>query len=234
MRTRFSLITSVLLLCVSMALADERDKLPFKWDSRFASPGTSLSLVEKERMRSPQGMLVMYELKASGFPQDQPLVLWSNFGGEYFPQPATVNEVGLVSVGQLPNGLGMMGPVRGQAFDIALAVPGSDLHAQAKVIPLPIEARGESGCAAAAELVSRHGDLFEITFSGFAPGESVETTSAFKKELLKGTQAATEKGEVVIVVMHSRRGGTASATAKGSNCTVTLQFAVGRNALMAQ
>lgn len=234
MRTRFSLITLVLLLCVSMALADERNKVPFKWDSRFASPGTSLSLVEKERMRLPQGTLVMYELRASGFPHDQPLVLWSNSGGEYSSLSATVNADGLVSVAQLPGGLGMMGPVRGQAFDIALTVPGSDLRAQAKVIPLPIEARGESGCAAAAELISRDGDLFAITFSGFGPGESVETTSAFKKEVHKKTQAATEKGEVGILVMHSKRGGTASATAKGSSCTVTLQYAVGRNALVAQ
>lgn len=234
MRTKLSFLTSLLLLCVTPALAEKHDKAPFEWDSRFASPGTSLTLVEKMRTRSPQGTFIMFELRASGFPQAEALMLWANYGGEYLSLPATVNAEGVVSVAKMPDGLGMIGPVKGQAFDVALTVPGSDLRAQAKVIPFPIEARGEPGCLATAELISRNGDLFAITFSGFKPAESVEITSTFKKEVRKETQTATEKGEVGIVVMHSRRGGAASASAKGSTCTVTLQYAVGRNALAAQ
>ena len=238
-RTAFALLTALVICSAFAADKPKFEKPSFKWDSHFASPGTSLSLVERQRTKTPMGTWITYQPKASGFPTDRPLTLWMSMGDGYLTLEATVDANGIVHVPFFgEEGIGITGPVKGQPLDIALTVPNSEARAQAKVIPFPITARGDGDCSASAEMVAPGGAVFGLTFSGFKPGETVDIVSKYgrrDRDAIHDTQKATEAGEVKAAAMFSQRDrGMATATAKGTNCTVTLQYAVGRDSVDAQ
>ncbi len=202
---------------------------PFKWDSEYSTPGTSLTLNEKGRVTSPNGTRVEYDLKAVGFSPKESSTLWWKRGASYSGLPATVSENGAVKV------LGMQSfmieeYVPGQAVDLALA--SGDNRAQAKTIPFPIVAKGGDYWASV-ELMSDTGLLFQITFGGFQPGEEVELTSQYKDERAVKTVEASGEGEVVFPVLFGRADrGTATAIAAGGRGAVSIQYKVGRDALV--
>lgn len=213
---------------------------PFEWDENYASPGTSLVLKEKTRMRLGKGTWVDYEVRSTGFSNQEALSLWRRIGTEYEEYTVTLNEKGLVQVGgrpgeDPPDSFGIIGFHLGEAFDLALVSKTTNKRAQAKVIPFPIQAQGNGGCSGSVELASKTGHLFLISFQGFQPGEEVEVRSRYKKENIGSKLTASEGGEIRLPLLFGKRDrGKATATATGKNCTVSLEYKVGRDALVVQ
>jgi hypothetical protein len=203
----------------------------FKWDSDFSTPGTSLTVKETGRIPSPTGTQVAYQLTAPGFSDKEPAILWWKRGTSYEPLKATIGENGAVAVLGTPSFM-IESFVLGQAVDLAL-VSGSN-RAQAKTVPFPISVN-KDGHSASVELMSDTGLLFQITFGGFQPGESVDITSEYKAERPVKKVEASARGEVIFPVVFGRDDrGTATATASGSSGAVSIQYKVGKQALVRQ
>lgn len=201
---------------------------PFEWDTE-STPGTSLALSEEVRRPSSDGTSVMYEIRASGFAADESAVLWSKRGGSYSRLPATVDENGAVRVyGQYAYGIAEF--VIGQPVELALASGNS--HAFAKAIPFPIEAKAGDYWASV-EVISETGLVFRITFGGFQPDEKVETVIQYGNDRGVATAVASRKGEVVVPVLFSPGDrGTATNSATGSRGAISIQYKVGKDALV--
>lgn len=226
-----TLIVTVLSSCATV----KTHKPPFEWNDTFATAGTSLMLEEKARMSGPQGMgtLIRYEPKSTGFSSDEAVSLWRKVGTEYEKLPAALNDSGVVLIGGFD--VFMVGNFHsGEALDLAL-VSKTGKRAQAKVIPFPIQAQGADGCSASAELLTKTAHLFLITVKGFESGEDVQVTSEYKDEKLTNTHTASEVGELKFPVLYGKGDrGKARFTAVGKECTVTLEYNVGKDALEVQ
>lgn len=205
---------------------------PFKWDSQFSTPGTSLTVNEKSRVATSRGTQVAYEFAAQGFSADASAAIWLHHMTSYSKLQATINEDGIVTVlGTQTFGISQY--VAGEAFDLAL-VQG-DSRAHAKTFPFPVSAK-EGNHSASVELMTDTGLLFQITFAGFRPGEKVEIRSRHKDEQgVSSTLEASPSGEVVYSAQFDRSNkGIATATATGSSGTVSIRFQVGKKALVWQ
>ena len=202
----------------------------FKWDAEYATPGTSLTLEERKRIKSKQrGTVIIYEILASGFTGSA--VLWRKSGSSYTRSPATIDESGTVRVaGSRTITIARLVP--GAALDIALV--SGDRRAHAKTIPFPIEAR-EANCSASVELVTQSGLLFLITFRGFQPGEGVTIHTMHNYFGLGKRVSASARGEIRFPVSFGPGDrGTATVTAAADSCTVSVQYKVGRDAMVLQ
>jgi len=83
--------------------------------------------------------------------------------------------------------------------------------------------------------MSNTGLLFQITFGGFQPGEKLELTSQYNNERTVKSVEASGNGEVMLPALFGRADrGTATATATGSGGAVSIQYKVGRDALVRQ
>ncbi len=211
---------------------------PFKWDESYATPGTSLTLKEKQRMRMGKSTMVEYEIQSTGFSNEEALSLWRKIGTEYEELPVALNEKGVVQLKlgeHLIDSQMIGGFTLGQAFDLALFSKTTNKRAQAKVFPFPIQAQGVGGCSAFAELMTETGRVFLITFQGFRPGEEVELRSRYKKEDLAKSHTTSEGGEIRFPVLFGKKDrGKATATATGKNCTVSLEYKIGKDARKVQ
>jgi len=204
---------------------------PFEWDSKYSSPGASFTVKEKRRVASSRGTQVEYELTAQGFSSTEPSTLWWKRGASYAELPATIGEGGAVAVSGAQSFM-IEGYVPGQAVDLALASGSTRAHS--KTTPFPIEAR-EGSYWASVEILSDAGSLFQITFGGFQPGETVEITSQHKGDAPIKAVEASGNGEVVFPVLLDRSDrGTATAKATGSKGSVSIQYNVGKKALAPQ
>jgi hypothetical protein len=229
-----ALFAHMLLPGVTLAAVDQ---VPFEWNSTYASPGTSLSIEVEGVMGQPPNGTVMIAIKSSGFDDSgSQAALWIKTSAKYDKYEPTLTEDGTVQIA--PGGDIMMlgGYFRGQPLDIALVDEGSNKRAQAKITPFPIEAQGNGDCKATAEVLTKTGLVWLVNFSGYEPGEEVNTTSTTKKETLSQVIEATEMGEVAFPILYPRRSkGRAKVQAVGSNdCDVTIEYAIGKSARKAK
>jgi hypothetical protein len=201
---------------------------PFEWDAE-STPGTSLALNEVARDPSRNGTSVTYEIRAAGFAADESAVLWWKRGGSYARLPAPIDGNGAVRVlGQA--GFVISEFVVGQPVDLALA--SADSHAFAKAIPFPIEVKTRDYWASV-EVMTETGLVLRITFGGFQPGERVETVVQYGDDRGVATAVASQKGEVVLPVRFSPGDrGTATTSATGSRGAISIQYKVGKDALV--
>lgn len=234
----------VLLAGHASSRADKKkgNEPPFKWAENHADPGTSLVLTEKNRRRAQRGTAVNYEIQATGFLPDEDLSLWMRFfADEYDEIPATIDEQGRVQL-TLPGWpkniftkFWIGDYLLGQAVDVALFSKTTNKRAHAKVFPFPLQAQGVGGCSAFAEIMTETGRVFLITFQGFRPGEEVELRSHYKKENLANTHTVSEGGEIRFPVLFGKKDrGKATATAASKNCTVSLEYKIGKDARKVQ
>ena len=216
--------------------AKKEAKPPFEWDDTYASPGTSLVIKEKGRGRTRQGTSLALEFRATGFANEEGLSLWSKIGADYDELPVTMGREGVVLIsGTTTDFMLFTGLVPGQAVDVALFSKATNKRAHAKIIPFPIQAQGAGGCSASAEIRTKTGDLFLITFRGFQANEEVEIVSQHKKERVQKTHTASERGDIGLPVLFGAGDrGKATATATSKNCSVSLQYNVGKDALRSQ
>lgn len=214
--------------CVGPSVA-----LPFQWDPSFASPGKSLTLHELSREATPTGTMVLYRIESTGFSGSDAPFLWWKRGQEYGRFEVAVTSSGIVQVHEETDVFAITEFVSGEPLDLALVAPGSGERAQAKVIPFPIEARGQGGCSASAEIQSETGHLFLITLSGFVAGETVHVESRLGEEVLATDPVASPLGELQCPILFEPPDtGKATLTATGSRGSVTLTYSVGKSALV--
>jgi hypothetical protein len=83
--------------------------------------------------------------------------------------------------------------------------------------------------------MSESGYVFLLRFQGFQPKQEVEILSQYKKEKLPKTAMASERGEVPLPMMFGPGDrGMATATARSKDCSVSLQYNIGKDALRPQ
>ncbi len=212
-------------------------KPPFEWDpmGEFASPGTSFTLEEDWRRRVGDRTMILYQMRATGFSAEEGLHLWLKTGMDFDKLPASVTADGQVAVPDMGPGFLIRGYVPGQAFDLTLVSDASGKFAHARTIPFPIEARGTGGCSISVSVESESGHLFFAILQGFEAGEEVQITSQYKSESTRSSHAASERGDIGFPILFGRGDrGTATLTATGNNCTVSLRYNVGEDAIVPQ
>ena len=213
------------------------DKAPFKWDHKFASPGTSLSVDVLQTMGGPPNGMVVISIKASGFSDAAAtLALWEKTDGQFHKHKPGILADGTVQYIPGIDSMMLGGYFRGQSFDIALVDEVTNKRAQAKITPFPITAEGDGGCKASAEVITKSGLVWLITLAGYNAGEQVRITSVAKKETLTDDLAASGTGEIAFPILYPKRSKrNAQVTAEGSRgCNVSLDFAIGKSALKAK
>lgn len=221
--------------CANIGATQKSIEPSFKWDATFATPGTSLTIEEKRRSPlPPMGTMISYQLRSTGFSAQEPLSLWRKIGTVYNEVPATLSSDGRVQI-HGGDDLAIGGYVPGQALDIAIVSKTADKRAHAKAIPFPIQTQGDGGCFASAEIATESGLLFVLSLRGFQPGEEVQTASRYKGETMTKANKASERGEIRFPVLFERgSSGKATLTAKGRNCAVSLDYNIGKDALVVQ
>ena len=226
-------------------------KPPFEWEDDFADPGVSFTITEKGRELGRSGSTnIIYRLRATGFAPGEDLVLWQKYLDATFEGVSvSVDESGLVTVALTPELRALIPPgtdpakihidpdfkidrmLAGQSFNMTLYSPETKKRAHAKVFPFPIEAQGKGGCSAMIEILSERGYLFGVVFEGFEPGEKVTFTSRYKKEKLSDTTEVPEAGTLQFPILYGPPDrGTATVSAEGANCRVSLEYKVGKDA----
>lgn len=238
----------------------EQAGLPFAWDvvkGNYATPGVSLVIREKERVRLGKSTHVTYELHAPGFVASEKPVLVRRMMNETYHRmdiPLLLDETAPAfdrSDPALlhPRNFAIGGYVLGEALDLAIFTRDGAKRAHAKVIPFPIEARGNGLCSAFAEAVVTAGRGFAVVGEGFAPGEQVRFQSEYSpvmrrtfgikvgvgKKLVEDSLAAAADGTVYRFTEFSGTlGGTVTHTVTGSSCRVSLTHKVGKDAIEVQ
>jgi len=214
--------------------SERKGEPPFEWDDTFSSPGTSLAIKETGRMKMPRSTMILYEIHATGFADEEGLSVWRKKGVEYTEIPVTLSQEGVVRMSKSDQ-FAIGGFVPGQALDLALYSRTANKRAHAKAIPFPIQAQGTGRCWASAEIMSESGFVFLLRFQGFQPKQEVEIVSQYKKERKPQTVTATERGEVRFPVMFGPPDrGPATAIATSKDCSVSLQYNIGKDALRPQ
>lgn len=219
--------------CPSPGTAKTPLEPSFEWDplGEFASPGTSLTLTELSRTSSERDAVIFFEIKSFGFSTEENLHMWNKRGTEFSRLPASVNDAGLVQLGELDL-LAAGDFATGQPLDVALVSATTGKRAHAKWMPFPIEAHGTGGCSISMSLESESGLLWFVRLRGFEPGEDVQITSEYKSETLTSTHEASDRGEIGFPTLFGRGDrGLATLTATGKNCSVSLQYKIGRDAI---
>jgi len=227
-----TVIIVTLAVLLAAGCAGQGIKPTFQWDSTYASPGKALTLSELSRQATSKGTKVFYRIRATGFTAADNPALWLQRGTEYQQLPVILTDAGVVQVDPGVDEFAVLGFVSGQPLDLALVAIGSGERAQAKVVPFPIEARGQGGCFASAELESEKGRLFLITLHGFGAGESVHVEDRFGTEVVSGDHVASPQGELQFPILFGPfDNGEATLTATSIRCSVTLTYRVGKNAI---
>lgn len=213
-------------------------------DRRAPLPETEglqdVELHEINRNENSDSSSVRYDIHASGFTSDRPLVLWIWL--LTVDHPTAVGQFILDAEGhlrgqvtnQLYEGLAVHNFYRGEALYVAVMTVDQSARAYAKVIPFPITSTSPDGCALDLELVSRAGTIFAATGRGFQPGEDVTTRSTALGETRQSTEKAGADGAFASELAPAVAGkdsGRASYTAAGEKCQVTLEYDWGLSAV---
>jgi hypothetical protein len=226
----YRLVWIAFACCVSACAAVE-PKPPFAWDARYASPGTSLTIVELDRSSAGSVTDVHYEVRARGFPDNAPGTLWTKYGTRFIETAAHLEADGLVASDSGLTEFALSGYVLGQPFDVAFESGSQRAHA--KVYPHPNTAMGTGGSRATVEVASEDGFLMVVIFEGFAPGETIRVVSEYEEEHVELVVTCSARGDAEVPILFGWPDrGTARITATGAGGEVTVQYDVGRDALV--
>jgi hypothetical protein len=212
-------------------------------DARRASPGIQIELVEIPA--SQASTPVRYRLHATGIPRDVTFNVWTKEFGAAFQQILTgfrLDETGVL-VG--PDGSGRRqqldrvtlepGPYPlGAAWEVGLVSDDRTVAAFARAIPRPIAAQ-VGGCAVSLELVSRRGDRFIASGSGFAPGDEVTVEAQDSGRVVQKRQRVGADGWLPPDVISHRADDSnhqVRYVVRGRGCEVVVGYRWGEQALI--
>ena len=225
-----------------------------------AAPRAKLILQEIDRTTIQEMQAVVYKLKVSGLPKGQTFTLW---GKKLNSRPVPVDKIGFYvdDAGRLvvqpppvefamPSGSSINLPEKGkefafnaigfakaEPFELALIDSDRAIAAFARVIPFPIEARGEGTCRIWVELGSPGGDLFKILGEGFEAGEEIRTLSRYDSAAVEGEKTVSNDGRFSATVMPTvadKTFGSADTTVTSRFCSLTVAYEWGTAAIKAQ
>jgi hypothetical protein len=234
---------ALLLVVASPGLVYARHGGEILLDARRATPGIQLELVE---IPSAQASTTnpRYRLRVKGLPADVTVGIWTKDFGSSFRE--LVDGFRADGTGALVR-IGDDGrPVRldkvvlepdphpsGAAWEVALASADKTVAAFARVIPRPIAAKVGS-CALSLELVSRRGDRFVASGSGFAPGEDVTIESQDSGGVIRKRQRVGADGRLPADEIWHRSGDSHDARyeVKSSGCAVAVSYRWGEPTLV--
>ena len=229
-------LTSFFFLYASLAIAHE----PVLLDARRATPGLRLDLIELPAITTTDFATTRYRMRVSGLPRGVVFGVWTKDFGHSFHEVATgfqMDASGVMVSSDLdgagrPRQLDEMvldpGPSypRGAIWEVALASVDLTLTAFATVIPRPITAR-DGPCTVSLELVTRRGDRFVATGSGFPPDEDVVIELWYAGRMIQKRRRVTAEGQLPPdVISHGADGTDRSAryTVKGRTCEVAVEY----------
>jgi len=246
----FMIVLSVLLFACSTPTAS-------KWGPQHVTPGARLTLQEVRRTTIQDMSAVTYRVRVSGVPQGPSLSLWAS-KLKSDPVPVAhlaffVDEAGRLLVQGPPIEIAMpagssinlpehgkefvfnaIGFARGEMFEVGLMDSRLQILAFARVIPFPIEVRGEGGCRLWVELASYGGDLFNIRGEGFESNEKLITESRRGGEIKREDRRATADGRFSSTVMPAVLGlatGRAAYNVVSQFCNLTVHYNWGTDAM---
>ncbi|MFZ0773928.1 MAG: hypothetical protein WCA49_04750 [Candidatus Sulfotelmatobacter sp.] len=212
---------------------------PFEWKESEGSPGVSLTATEAKRVSEKGGTLVIFDLNATGFATGEDLTLWKKWLDGKYSQMSdlSVDKNGHIQIKladkSAPIAVGVREMAAGEPIGWLLASAATGKRAYARAVIVPIEAHSAGGCSASAELGDTSGLLFHVSYRGFAPGEEVEISREFKKEIQSSPSHADDKGALDLPVSFGAGDhGKAIAKAAGKGCAVSLEYNVGPDALV--
>ena len=200
-----------------------------------ALPGARLTLLEIVRANPSVGEGFNYRLQAAGLPPGKAFRLEvRRLDGQVGRMP--IETLHVDAAGQLVTERGFRleqhvlgtGPVlKGEPLEPALVAEDGSGEVVARMVPAPIAASGVGGCHLSIELADPTGNVFLLRGEGFEPREEVRTTSKSDGEVLPARTTASETGEIRLIVLPAvigKAGGSASYSASGRVCTVTLSY----------
>jgi hypothetical protein len=217
-------------------------KPPFEWDAKNSSAELALTYEEKKRSKMPgvRGTAIEYDIRAAGFSPEEELTLWMKWlDGKHAGFPVVRAKDGLLQMmhegNPLATSLMSAGFIAGEPLAIALHSSTSGKRAFTKVVFFPIAAQGAGGCSVGAELRAPSGLLFLITFRGFTPEEEVQVVSQYKKEKIPHAVKTSASGESSLPVLFGPGDkGKATITVTGKACSASLEYKIGKDALVVQ
>ena len=240
---------------------EEAEKVGAEWGPKFATPGAELRLEELDRKKVKGWTEVTYRLRTGGFPAGKQYTVWAlpSVWATAFRLTTgfVANDSGSLVCGAKP--ADYKGPpdwcpaptesvekklrldadryYKGEAIGFAVISTDGTVRAFARAIPFPIQA-SDGQCRLAVELLSAQGLAFRVDGQGFAPGETVQTDSRSEGQVLKGQNQADGSGEFhayqVFSKVAGKESGSASYTAIGASCRVTVKYDWGKRALKEQ
>jgi hypothetical protein len=235
MRWRLSGLATVVLALLA-APPPLSAHTPIMLDARLATPGLRLELIEvtpATETTSPT-----YRLRADGFKAGVVVGVWTKDFGHSFHQKAT----GFRSDGAgnfiavEPDAGGQQrrldelvlspGPyAAGASWEVAVVSEDEKLGAYAKAIPRPISGRSGS-CSVALELVSRRGDRFLTSSSGFMPNEDVTIEVREAAGVTQKRQRARGDGRLPpdVVTHKANADRRVRYVVKGGACEVSVEY----------
>ncbi len=208
---------------------------PFDWNEIYLDENT-LIIEETSRSSGPEGTIIMFKIKAEGFSPAKPISVWKNNINHFSEYTYNLGyPVDLVSDILIEISFQIENFASGQPLDIALVSENPGKRAHGKIIPFPIKAEGTCDCSAEAELTSMSGLYFLITFTGFHPEEEVNITNRLGLCTVVSTIDATEEGKIYYIAGFAQRArGKARITARSKERSVSLEYNVGKDAVLPQ
>lgn len=178
------------------------------------------------------------QLLAPGAPAGARYRLWQRWldGGERPLEPTIRTADGGLLVDALDGSpvhtcLGDFYP--GEPLEVALISEDQRTRILGVLIPFPLEASSDSGaCRLALRMVNVEGTVFFARAGGFASGESLKTDSLSGKDHRRLSTFATDTGTLSAYVqpqVAGKKGGTASFSVTGTNCSVSIEYDWGRS-----
>ena len=208
---------------------------PFEWKESESTPDASLK--HEEVMRLDEQGEVHYKLFARGVPRNKNYELWMKWiDGDIGSMPfdITIEESGELKGNVKGSKVPLVIPIHDiretEPIKFALVSRDKSIKVFDKIIAFPVEAKSPDGCSLGLELIAPNGLNFVIQGQGFEPGEEVTTRSESSGEVIV-SKVSLSNG-VFFVVMNpgvtGKRGGTATFSASGRSCTVTLAYRWGK------
>jgi hypothetical protein len=214
----------------------------FDLNPRQATPGLRLELHETASGRDHASK--RYKLLATDYPIGVVFSVYTKDFSDSFAEVATGFRVdasgNLISNNSArPQRLQDLefspGPYpRGAAWDVAIASADRSIMAFDRIIPYPLLVQNGT-CLISLELLTKRGDRFLVTGTGFSPGDEVLTEAKFDGRVEQRRRRISVDGLLPRhIISHAAIGTsrTASYTVKGRSCEVAVDYDWGEPALI--
>jgi len=199
------------------------------------SPYTVL-FVESDRGMISGKMTVTYAMIVTGFEPNEKFFMefYKYMPGDLGGERREFYTEGFLLVKSVESGEaftpGLQGFAPGEPFRVSLMNADGDELASARIVPMPLEVRGQDECVLSIIIGNSTGEIFHIEGAGFEPNEEIEFTSVSEGETIPSTVLIESDGtfeNILLPAVVGKDSGNASVAAKGMNCDLYLEYAWG-------